>query len=177
MKFQKGILNDIAPKPPIVENTSPPAPSNVEAKIETPPGPAVVVKDRLFETLEEESAGERKYLKVFGVVAVFIVIAGAALWYFMQPGIGDEIRGPKGLEQALRDDFLLKQKRTATDITFYKCDGFTWARVEVELRPDIKTNPVYQIGKYSSRSTVKSDGTWDITAAPITSPEMDVPCK
>lgn len=160
MKISKGILSDEDDKP-------------VEHADVVPLG-GEVEKNRLFQTLKEEEPSERNYLKLLGIVAIIVLVAGIAISYLMMPGVGDEIRAPKGLEPAVRDHFLTKEKRTATDITFYQCEGFFWARVGVETRSDIP-NPIFKIATYSARATANGDA-WNITAQPVTSPETDKPC-
>ena len=135
-----------------------------------------VDKNRLFETLQETTESSRNYFKVFSIVAVCVLVAGVGIYYLMAPGIGDQVRAPQGLEDAVRSHFLDKEKRTATDITFYNCDGFYWARVDVETRPDIETNPIYKIPRYRAKA-VNSDVGWNISASPVTSEDMDVPCR
>ena len=162
MKFQKGLLDEIK-----------------DAKVETPPDkpPVVVEKDRLFQTVKEETGSERSYLKLLGIVSIFAAVAVGLALYFMQPGVGDRIKVSRETELAVRDHFQTKEKRSATDILFYQCDKYQWAHVNVEKRTDIKTNPVYAIDKYTARITQASDGTFNITATPITSDDMDVPCR
>ncbi len=166
-KFQKGLLSDLAPaKAEEPKAAAMPVASNK---------PVVLQDDRLFETREEFEGSSRNYLKLFAIVVVLVVIAGAAIFYFMVPGIGDQIHAPEGAEDAVRDNLLTKQKRTATDIVFFKCDGFYWARAGVETRPDI-ANPIYKIDKYSARVTQAGDA-WDVTSQPVTSPDTNEPCK
>lgn len=166
MKFQKGILNDDKPVAPAPE----PQPPNHTA------APVIVEKDRLFQTVKEETGSERKYLKVLGIVVVLVLVAGGVVFYLTLPGVGDQVRGSAEMEMAVRDHFLTKEKRTATDITFYQCDKYFWARVGVEVRTDIKTNPVYALDKYTAR-VEPSGNAFNITAMPVTSPETDVPCR
>lgn len=165
MKIAKGILSDPADVPP-----QPPA-----AKIASsePPG-GDVEKGRLFETLQAEAPSERNYLKLLGVVAIAVIIGGVIVSYLMIPGVGDEVRVSREVELAVRDHFLEREKRSATDITFFQCDGFYGARVGVETRTDLP-NPIYRIATYRARATASGD-TWTVTAQPITSPEMDTPC-
>ena len=157
MKISKGLFDQ-------TEDDSQPAVGDVE-------------KNRLFQTVKDETPSERKYLKLFGIVVAVIVAIGLVISYLTLPDIGDKVRAPHGLEDAVRDHFLMKQKRTATDITFYLCGEFYWARVSVETRPDIKTNPIYMIDTYKANATIAGENTWSITAAPITNPAMDVPCS
>ena len=135
-----------------------------------------VDKNRLFETLQETSESSRNYLTLFSIVTVGVVILGAVVYYVMMPGIGDQVRAPHGLEDAVRSYMQEKQKRTATDITFFKCDGFYWARVDVEERPDIKTDPVYKFSRYRAKA-MEQGGSWDINASPVAENGMDVPCS
>lgn len=166
MKISKGILSDADEKPQQTEQNPRPA--------DTGQLGGDVEKNRLFQTLNEEAPSERNYLKLLGVVAVIVLVGGIAISYLMMPGVGDEIRVPREVELAVRDHFLTKEKRTATDITFYQCDGFYGARVGVETRTDL-SNPIYKIATYSARATANGN-VWNITAQPITSPDMGKPC-
>ncbi len=144
---------------------------------EEPPKPAKTVeKTHLSESYSKWSESSRNYLKVLGIVAVVVAIGVTAIGYFTLPGFGDPVRGPKGLEDAMRDHFLVNEKRTATDITFYDCDTYYWARVGVERRPDIKTNPIYLVDKYIAKALAVEGDRWAIVATAVTSPEMDTPC-
>lgn len=166
MKFQKGILSEDKPVAPAPEPQPP----------EQPAAPVIVEKDRLFQTVKEETGSERNYLKVLGIVVVLVLVAGGIVFYLTLPKVGDQIRGSTQMEMAVRDHFLTKEKRTSTDITFYQCDKYFWARVGVEVRTDIKTNPVYALDKYTARIE-PSGNAFNITATPVTSPEIDVPCR
>ena len=172
MKFQKGLLTEPELKQPQPKPaTTPPSPQSM------PNAPSAFNPegDHLFETLREESGSQRNYLKLFAIVVAGVLIVGAAASYLTLPDIGDAVRAPAGLEMAVRDHFLTSQKRTATDIVFYTCDGFYGARVGVETRNDIP-NPIFRIDTYSARA-VDRGGQWEITAAPITPPETFTPCK
>jgi hypothetical protein len=180
VKFQKGLLDEVKPAPaPAVRQEVVPSPA-AEIKAEVPPRqrPVFVEKEHLFETVQKTGGSARKYLTVLGIVAVFVIIGGIVLSYLTLPKAGDKVLGPQGLEQALRDHFQLVEKRTATDIDFYYCESFYWARVGVEKRPDIKTNPIYLVDKYKAAAQKREDGTWNvISATPITSPDQDQPCR
>ena len=182
MKFQKGILSEeqqaeaAGIKFGEGVRLQPVSATPVPERTATPAVPRTVEKDRLFETQEKVSSGSKHYLVVLGVVAVVVLIAGGVLYFVMQPGIGDEISTPKPAEAAVRDHFLTKEKRSATDMTFYKCDGFLWARVGVETRNDVP-NPLMKIGTYKANVTTQPDGSFAITAAPISSPDQDTPCR
>lgn len=181
MKFQKGLLDEVVPvvqasqasatpdAVPVQEEVRP-----VERKPTATPLP-VVEKERLFETLEKETSGARKYLMVFGVVVLLVIAIGSTIAYLTLPGIGDKVRLPAAAEIAVRDHFLTKEKRTATNIIFYQCEGFYDARVGVETRNDIP-NPLFRLDTYTARITPRGDQ-WEITAAPITPPEQFAACK
>jgi hypothetical protein len=175
MKFQKGLLRDLAgepmpaePKPAI--KTPDPLPAS-----DTSPAASISDKDHLFETVREETGSEQNYLKLLSLVVLGVLIAGSAVFYLTLPGIGDAVRAPAGLELAVRDHFLLKEKRTATDIIFYQCDGYYGAKVGVETRSDIP-NPLFRIDTYSARA-VERGGQWEISAAPVTPPNQFSVCK
>ena len=177
MKFQKGLLDDLVPEE-FRKNRPVDRSLDLEQRgrniyIEQLPDGGS--KDHLFETLAEESNRERSYLKVFGVVVLAVIVLAAAVFYLTLPGKGDVVRAPAGLELAVRDHFLTAQKRTATDIIFYQCDGYYDARVGVETRNDLP-NPLFQIGTYSARAT-EGDGRWEITAAPVDPPAAFVACR
>ena len=181
MKFQKGLLDDIAPAvpPSSVSATQDVVPVQeevrpVERKPTATPIP-IVEKERLFETLEKETSGARKYLMVFGVVVLLVVAIGGTIAYLTLPGVGDKVRLPAVAEIAVRDHFLTKEKRTATDIIFYQCEGYYDARVGVETRTDIP-NPLFRLDTYTARVTPRGDQ-WEIIAAPITAPEQFAACK
>lgn len=168
MKFQKGLLDDLIKQPP--------EPQKAKAAPAAPTGDRQRDNDHLFETHQRTTRSWQQYLKLLGIVSVLVFLGGVAIFYLTLPSFGDRVRAPQGLEEAMRSHFLDTEKRTANDITFYYCDSFYWARVEVEKRPDITTNPIYQIGTYAARAT--ADGSsWRITAVPVTSPDIDVPCR
>lgn len=171
MKFQKGILSDPEPKKPAI-SVPPPQPLPKPERLVLQD----VEKNRLFETQEEFHGSTRNYLKAFGIVVIVVLAASALIFYFTLPGIGDQVRTPAGLEDAVRENFSTKQKRTATDIVTYQCEGYYWLEVGVETRTDI-ANPIYKVGTYSAKAEQNAGGEWQITAQPVTSPEKPVPCK
>lgn len=185
MKFAKGLLDDLieGDKPPAAKIEQPSAETETQTVPVVPPRAeaakpvAVVEKDRLFETAQKTVDSSRNYLKLFAIVVVFIAIAAAVVIYLTLPGVGDRVRVSRELEDAVRSHFLEKEKRTAGDITFYKCDKYTWAHTDVEARTDIPGNPLAKVSAYATRITDRGDGTFEITASPITSPEMDTPCR
>jgi|CXWL01.1.fsa_nt_gi hypothetical protein len=164
MKFQKGILSGNEPER---------QPSNTGVETSALPEPAM--DGHLFETLEEEEIGGRRYFKLFAVVVILVIVAGAGIAYFTLPGVGDKVRASPELELAVRDHFLLKEKRTATDVTFYQCEGFLSVRVGVETRTDIP-NPIFRLDTYSARVVQTADRA-EITAAPVAAGDQFFPCK
>ena len=170
MKIQKGILAEPPAKKPE------PTPEVAPARSTPASEPAVVEKDRLFETLDKEASSNRSYAKLLLVAAVVVLIAGAVVFYMMLPGVGDKVRAPRGLEQAVRDSLLEKQKRVATDITFYYCGGNAyWAHAGVETRKDLP-NPMYKLDSYAVNAKGE-DPNWDITSKPIQAAADDTPCS
>lgn len=173
MKFSKGLLSEEAEakrraaEAKEAEPPAPPPPSETR--------PIIVEKDRLFETVEKTRGSSRKYLTLLGLFAVVVAAGGAIAWLVNRPGPGDPVRVPAAMEMALRDHFLVNEKRTATDVSFFLCEGFHWARVGVETRTDMP-NPLLRIPFYQARITPSGES-WTIEARPVTSPELDVPCR
>lgn len=176
MKFQKGLLEDLekvstdAVQPALDDHETVSEPDRQKVA-----APISVAGEHLFETLDVEVSSTRKYTRVFGVVVLFVVAAGIAIGYLLQPGIGDRVRDPGGYEAAVREHFLTKEKRTATDIIFYKCDGFYGAKVGVETRNDLQ-NPVFKLDTYSARVSQSGDQ-FSISAFPVGDGQAFVPCK
>ena len=99
-KFQKGLLNDVAPASQPTPKPKPAAQPKASDKH------VVLQEDRLFETREEFEGNSRNYLKLLAIVVAVVAIAGAAIFYFTLPGIGDPIHAPAGAEDAVRDNLL-----------------------------------------------------------------------
>ncbi|HYJ92023.1 MAG TPA: hypothetical protein VEV84_11985 [Pyrinomonadaceae bacterium] len=132
-------------------------------------------KIRLFETQKRESKSAIDYLKKFlPVIVVAIVIIGGIIW-LMQPGIGDAVKPPKEVEEAVDEYMLTKEHRSVREITFYKCDGFYWVKILTEPRSALSSvdDPENQF-----RLSVRSpDGkAADITTLPLPPKEKDKPC-
>lgn len=132
-------------------------------------------KVRLFETQQRETEGGRGYLKKFLPVALVAVIIIAGIIWLMQPGIGDAVKPPKEVEEAVDEYMLTKEHRSIREITFYKCDGFYWVKILSEPRSSVASvdDPENQF-----RLSVKaSDGkATEITTLPLQSKEQDKPC-
>lgn len=172
MKFAKGLLSEDAPGPEDTRSAKVPSP---QPQTPSPERPKLieVEKNRLFQTIEETKGSSRKYVAALGGVATLVAVIGAGVWYLNRPGIGDSIRVNAETELAVRDHFLTKEKREVTNVSFYQCDGFYWARVGVVTRTDIP-NPIYQIASYKARVTENGETTM---AVPIVSPADDIPCS
>jgi hypothetical protein len=170
VKIQKGVLGQTTPEPNV-------AATEHVAKVEVqPPRPVVVDKDRLFETLDKEKESTRSYAKLLVLAVIAVIGIGVAIFYFTLPKPGDVVRAPAGLEQAVRDHLLEKQKRTATDIVFYYCGTDTYCgRSGVETRNDLP-NPVFRLATYQVAAHRQGDG-WDISSKPVQSADDDVPCR
>lgn len=171
MKFQKGLLDDLK------RASTPREREVVEPRKEITSSRPAEDDDRLFQTHHRTSRSWKQHFVMLSVIAFMVAIAGSLVFYFTLPSRGDQVRPPRGLEAAIRDHFLDVEKRNAGEIAFYYCESFYWARVEVERRPDIKTNPIYQIGSYAARAFEANGAGWKINATPITSRELDVPCN
>lgn len=133
-------------------------------------------KSRLFQTVSRESSSLRGYLKIFLPIAGLVLLAGIVFFYLTIPGIGDTFRPRTELDLGVRYHLLDVQKRVATDITFYKCDGFTWAKADVETRPDIP-EPILQLGSYVVKAVPNGENSWAFTSKPIQTGERPVPCS
>ena len=169
MKFQKGLLDDLK------DTGTKPKPVSPSIDRKLTDRPAFADQDRLFQTHQRTDRTWRQYLSMLMVITVLVIAGGGLAFYLTLPKPGDQVRPPRGLEAAVRAHFLDVEKRASGDIVFFYCENFYWARVEVEKRPDIKTNPVYQIGSYAARA-VPDETEWQITAVPITSQELNTPC-
>lgn len=176
MKFQKGLLEEFAKPAPASDVTADNDNEPVRELTSYEDRPPVQIEgEHLFETLDVEVNSTRKYAKVFGGVVLFVVAAGIVIAYFLQPGIGDRVRDPGGYEAAVREHFLTMEKRTATDIVFYKCEGFYSAKVGVETRNDLP-NPIFKLDTYSARVS-QNGGQWSISAVPVGDGEVFLPCR
>ena len=133
-------------------------------------------KVRLFETQKRETEGGRGYLKKFLPVAVIAIIIIAGIIWLMQPGIGDAVKPPKEVEQAVDDYMLSKEHRSVREITFYKCDGYYWVKILAEPRSSTMSvdDPSNQFRL--SVKTVDEKAT-DITTLPLPPKEQDKPCS
>lgn len=132
-----------------------------------------VEKSRLFDTVNDSGRSARDYLKVFGVVVVGVIVAGLIVVYFTRPGIGDVVRAPVFLDEAVRAHFRDIEKREVTDATYHLCDGFYWARVQLERRTDITARKM-DAGNRVAVGRDKGNDQWEITSE--VADDARVPC-
>lgn len=133
-------------------------------------------KNRLFETQQKSVRSWHHYFKLLLIVSLFVLVVGAVIFYFSLPGVGDAVKAPEGLEDAVRAHFLDVEKRTMTDTSTYYCENFYWIKVDVEKRPDIVGKPNNNVSKYTAKATQQPDRTWAVTATPVTSEDWGSPC-
>jgi hypothetical protein len=134
-------------------------------------------KNRLFETHQTSSRSIGNYVRLLLIVAACVAVVGFVISYFTLPGIGDKVRAPKGLEEQIRDHLSIKEKRSATDMTFYYCGTSYWVAVEVETRPDIPDSPINRVSRYRVNATQADNQDWNLTSTPVTGTDPDVPCS
>lgn len=134
-------------------------------------------KIRLFETQQKTSKSIHDYVKHFLPFALIVIVGLGVLYYFTLPGIGDEVRASNDIYDSVYDYMLTKEKRTATDMTFYKCDGYYWVKVLAQPRAyptSLRLDPVNQ---YRLTAKQQADGTYQIATLPLPSAQDDVPCR
>jgi len=134
-------------------------------------------KIRLFETQQKTSKSVHDYVKHFLPFALIVIVGLGVLYYFLQPGVGDEVRASDEMYTSVYDHMLTKEKRTASEMTFYKCDGYYWVKVLAQPRvypPSLRLDPVNQ---YRLTAKEQPDGKYQITTLPSQSQQDDVPCK
>jgi hypothetical protein len=131
----------------------------------------------LFETQQRSSKSVQNYIKRFLPVGVVAVLILAGIIWLMQPGMGDPIAVSTELKQAVDDYMQANEKRTVSEKTFYKCNGYYWVKILAEPRaypPSVRDDPANQY-RLEVRS---SDGkTADIKTLPLPAKENDIPCK
>jgi len=134
-------------------------------------------KVRLFETQEKNVRSIHDYAKIFLPIAVVVIVVLAVVMYLMSPGSGDVVRPSTDLNDAVYDYMLTTEKRTANEITFYKCDGYYWVKILAEPRAYPPSNLEDEVNQYRLTVRENADGTRQIATLPLPSKEDDVPCK
>ena len=134
-------------------------------------------KVRLFETQEKSVKSVHAYAKILLPIALLVIVGLAAVMYFFSPGIGDPVRPPQELSDAVYDYMLTHEKRTASEMTFYKCDGYYSVKIVAEPRSYPPSNLLDAVNQY--RLTVREDegGSRRIATLPLPTNEDDAPCK
>jgi hypothetical protein len=135
-----------------------------------------VEKSRLFDTLNEEGRSVHDYLKVLVPVVVAVLVIGGMVVYFTMPGVGDEVRAPQGLEEAVKTYYDDNEKRAVSEVTYFYCKDFYSARVMLEKRPDV-TARQFDHGNRRAIAVENPDGSWSITSNPIAPDENADPCS
>lgn len=118
-------------------------------------------KNRLFETHSRAGRSKRGYLQLFGLVVAAVVVVGGIVVFLTMPGTGDEVRAPRGLEDAVKNHFLESEKRSVIAATFYSCGDSYSARVNLENRPDIKARSMDE-GHRHVVATEDANGRWSV---------------
>ena len=133
-------------------------------------------KVRLFETERNLSSSVSGYARKFLPVAMIVIVAIAAAVYFLMPGTGDEIQGSHEMRRAVIDHLKSKEKRDATEITFYKCDGYFWAKALAEPKPYPPSLLLDDVNQFRIKVTPTGKETYQSETLPLPSKADDVPC-
>ncbi len=136
-----------------------------------------IEKSRLFETHQKASRSLGNYIKLVLIVGVIVAIGVVAIGYLTLPAVGDKVLAPAGLEESVRRHFIETEKRDTTEMAFFQCEQFYWVRVEVVKRPDISSMPNNMVGTFRAKASQVNDGSWSITASPVTTGQQDEPCQ
>jgi hypothetical protein len=134
-------------------------------------------KVRLFETERNRSSSVSGYARKFLPVALIVIVAIAAAVYFLMPGTGDEIQGSHAIRRAVIDHLKSKEKRDATEITFYKCDGYFWAKVLAEPKPYPPSLLLDDVNQYRLKVVQNGKETYQLETLTLPAKADDVPCK
>lgn len=135
-------------------------------------------KIRLFETHQKSKKSFRDYAR-FLPILILVIIAIAAALYFSLPSVGDQVKAPKELEDQVYDYMLTKEKRTASEMTFYKCDGYSWVKVMAEPRSYPPSNLLDAVNQYRLMAEKHPvDGSYKITTVDRMEVKGDdMPCR
>jgi hypothetical protein len=132
-------------------------------------------KNRLFETHTKVERSVHDYAKVLIAVVVAVLLLGGAVVYFTMPGVGDEVRAPSGLEEAVKNHFLDNEKRAIEGATYFYCGEFYSARIDLEKRPDI-TARQFDAGSRRVVAVENANGSWQITSSSVVANTTFEPC-
>jgi hypothetical protein len=134
-------------------------------------------KVRLFETERNRSGSVNSYARKFLPVTLIVIAAIAAAVYFLMPGTGDEIQGSHEMRRSVYDYMLTKEKRTANEITFYKCEGYYWAKVLAEPKPYPPSLVLDDVNQYRLKVVQTGKETYRLETLPLPAKGDDIPCK
>lgn len=124
-------------------------------------------KDELFATLDGNEKSKTRYLKTFAIIAVVVLALIAAAMYFYLPDMGEEVRAPAGMEEAVRSHLAAAEKRDFQEMKAFYCKTYYAGQVRVEPRPtNLKPPPGKVTDNYDVAATLKEDGTWTVSAMP-----------
>ena len=138
-----------------------------------------IEKNRLFETHQRSSKSFWDYEKFLIPIILLVIGAVAAAVYFSLPRVGDKVHPPQDLYDAVYDDMLTREKRTATDMIFYYCGDSYTVDVTVESKGVASTKAEDKTTEFEVVAQKAEDGGWKITAAPL-GPEFQnhlIPCR
>jgi hypothetical protein len=133
-------------------------------------------KVRLFETERNRSSSVSGYARKFLPVALIVIVGIAAAVYFLMPGTGDEIQGSYEMRRAVIDHLKSKEKRDLTEVTFYKCDGYFWAKVLAEPKPYPPSLLEDDVNQFRIKVTPTGKETYRSETLPLPAKADDVPC-
>ena len=133
-------------------------------------------KNRLFETQQREGRSIRDYLKFLLPIIVLVIVGIAAVFYFSLPSVGEQVRPPQDVYDAVYDHMLTEKRRTVSDMDFYYCDTFYTVNITVEPKPVAPTKPEDLALRFKAVAR-KNDGTWQVTTTSLDAKEKFVPCQ
>lgn len=134
-------------------------------------------KDELFATLDGTEKSKTRYLKTFAIIAVVVIGLIAGGMYFYLPDVGDEVRTPAGLEDAVRDHLATTEKRDLQEMKTFYCKTYYAAQVKVEKPLYGKPAAGKVTNNYDIAATLKEDGKWTVSSAPdFNVDNKDRPC-
>lgn len=149
--------------------------SSLFDSIDNDPKTDSVDKNRLFDTLNDEDRSAHDYLKVLIPVVVGILVIGGIAVYFTMPGMGDEVRPPQAVDEAVRAYYLENEKRAVSEVTYFYCTDSYAARVLLETRTDV-TARQFDHGNRLAMAVENPQLEWQVTSRTIAPSEALEPC-
>ena len=133
-------------------------------------------KVRLFETHQKTSRSFHDYAKKFLPVTVAAIALLVVFGFLMTPRAGDEVRASDDLYNAVYEHMLSKEKRSISEVKFYKCDGFYWVKILAEPKPFPPSNPEDKVNQYRLSAQEAGSG-WEVNTLSLQQPGSDTPCS